>query len=268
MLSLVKTDLKRIIKDKLFLITCIIGGAFAIITPLLNSLVFSMLDMTDIMNTQINAKSLFAASFSPSGDFGLIAPILISIIICKDFSYGTVRNKIISGKSRASIFLSTFISSAITICFITLAYSLVTLFFSLILFGYQPNGAFDAGDFGHIILTIIFGMLVCIFISALVSFLSVFMKNVGLSIVMYAAINFIFVIIGTIFSVAYSFSDPSNKFLNGLFEFLSKSNLFTSGLVGGEYSFENVMYILIPSIVFSALFVLLGIVIFKKKDIK
>ena len=47
MLNLLKTDLKRVCKDKLFLILCIIAAAFAIFNPLVYKLLFAMVDMVE-----------------------------------------------------------------------------------------------------------------------------------------------------------------------------------------------------------------------------
>ena len=247
------------------MIVCIIGGAFALVTPLLYKVLFSAIDAEELLGAVTSAKSIFFEAFLPGSNFGLIVPVLLSIIICKDFSFGTIRNKIIIGKSRVSIFLSMFISSATVLCATVLAHALLTLFISLIFFDYQA-GQFTAGDFGYLMLSILFEMLVYIFIAALISFLSVFMKNVGLAIVMYIAINFIFTIIGSIVMVASLIAEEKNIIL----EFLHNINIFTSSLIGtgSSYEFKDIMYIVLTPIIGTSLFVFLGITVFKKKDIK
>ena len=116
MIDLLKTDLKRAVKDKLFIVICIIAGAFAIITPLLYKVIFVVLKFDEEAMQELemlgmgimNAKSIFFSSFSLGNNFGLILPIFVAIILCKDFSNGTIRNKIICGKSRTSIYFSLF----------------------------------------------------------------------------------------------------------------------------------------------------------------
>ena len=147
MRNLYVTDVKRILKDKLFTVTCILAGVFAIINPLLNKLLFDMLDISEMLG-MMSAKSMFFSAFLPGDNLGLIMPILISIIVCKDFSQGTVRNKIISGKSRSTIFISHLLSSATVICVLMLLHALLTLGTSLFFFSYQ-DGAFGASDFGY-----------------------------------------------------------------------------------------------------------------------
>ena len=109
MLRLLKTDLLRVIKDKLFIVVCILCVGFALFTPTIYKLLELLLteDEADILfGSLFQAKDIFYASFSLTNNFGLILPILLSIIICKDFTYGTVRNKIICGHSRTNVFFS------------------------------------------------------------------------------------------------------------------------------------------------------------------
>ena len=204
MFDLLKADLKRVFKDKLFMILCIIAGAFILFTPLLYKALFSAIDMEDMMGMAINAKTLLFAAFSPSSDLGLIMPILVMIVLCKDFSQGTVRNKIICGKSRSQIFLSMLITCIIVMCGVMLAYGLLILLVSLTVFDYQA-APFTVSDFGYLMISLGLEMLIYVFIASLVCFFIVFMKNAGLAIVMYFAVNFLS-IISSILSANFSIS--------------------------------------------------------------
>ena len=53
MIRLLKTDLRRIIKDKLFLISCIIALVFAFVSPLLYKGMFALLGVEDDMREEI-----------------------------------------------------------------------------------------------------------------------------------------------------------------------------------------------------------------------
>ncbi len=268
MLNLLKIDIKRHFKDKLFLVCAIIGGALAIFSPLLYKVLFSGLEMDELLGNLTSAKSLFFSAFSPSNNFGLVAPILVTIILCKDFSYGTIRNKIISGKSRVSIFLSMFITSTIVMSVLMLAHALITLLVSLLFFEYQSE-PFAVSDIGYFILSVLFELLVYVLISAIISFFSVAMKNAGVSVVMYVAVNLLFSIIGSITMVAGMMVDPESTSYKVL-EFLNNANLFTSTLIGSGSSYEasQILAILIPTVLGSGLLVFLGIYIFGKKDLK
>ena len=270
MRELLKTDLRRIIKDKLFLIVCIVGAGFALFTPFLYKGLSLLVGIEDeLLGLFTNSKSIFFTSFSLSGNFGLILPILLAIVLCKDFSYGTVRNKIICGKSRAKIFLSMFLSGTIVACGVILAHALLTLGISLCFFPYQEE-AFTANSALYMLLSIFFSLLLYVFVSAIVCFLCVSMKNVGLAIVVYVAINFLFSIVAAIMSVASIFVDHADKFAVKAFEILQKANVFNATYIGTgtSYTLTDVLCVLVPVVAGTALCLLLGVTVFRKKDLK
>lgn len=268
MRNLYVTDLKRILKDKLFMVTCILAGVFALINPLLNKLLFSFLGIEDILGSTVNAKSMFFAAFAPGDNLGLIMPILISIIVCKDFSQGTVRNKIISGKSRTTIFLSHLFSSATVMCAIMLLHALLTLVISLLFFPYQET-SFTLGDFGYILASVFFAMLVFFAISAITTFFATCAKNIGICILLYLAVSLGLSIIGTIFQVAVIFVDPETTSYT-VIEFLNALNIYTSTLIGAgtSYGVKEVIYAILPSVMITAGVTLFGIYRFNRKNLK
>ncbi len=274
--SLLKTDLKRIAKDKLFLVACIIGVAFALFIPLMYYVLFSAISGADdvmvLLGTPINAKYIFSLAFSPGSNFALLVPILITIALYKDFSFGTVRNKLIHGKSRTSIFMSMHISNTIFLCGILLVYALLTLGTSLLFFEYQASG-FGMEDFLYLLQTIIFELLIYAFIAALISFLCVFMKNAGTSIIMYMAINLGFTMIASIIMMSLNVLrfDPAQESLVSILEFFLNTNVFYAATTlgtGTSYTLEQILYATIPSLVGIAVFVGLGLLVFRKKDVK
>ena len=96
MTNLFRADLKRVLKDKLLLVMGILAVVFALITPLLYAAIFSSDGLLDdpLFASLVTAKSQFFQSFSMTNNLGLIAPVLLAIVLCKDFSFGTVRNKV------------------------------------------------------------------------------------------------------------------------------------------------------------------------------
>ena len=266
MVKLLKTDFKRILCDKLFLVLCIIGGAFAVFTPLLYKVLFSAVGADEILFMTVNAKSLFFTAFSPSDNFGLILPILLIIIICKDFNHGTVRNKLICGYSRKSVFLSMYIACATTICVLILCYALINLFVALIFLEYQAT-AFTMADFGYLMLSILFEILIYLFVSAIVCFYVSFAKN--LAIVLYAGTMFFFMIVGLVASVAFMFTDPANTALYSFMEVLTYANPFMSSVgTGTGYTATQVLSVVLTNLIGGGAFVFFGLLIFKKKDLK
>ena len=270
MRNLYVTDLKRILKDKLFMVTCILAGVFAVINPLLNKVLFEALGLGEMREGIMNmsAKSMLFTALTPGDNLGLIMPILIAIIVCKDFSQGTVRNKIISGKARATIFLSHLLSAATVMCALMLLHALLTLGISLCFFPYQET-AFTAADFGYLMASLAFAMLVYVAIAAIVTFIATLAKNMGICILLYLAVALGFSIVGAVFQVAGAFLDPASKGY-GAVEFLNALNIYTSTLIGTgtTYTAKQVLYILMSPLAITALTTPLGIRLFAKKNLK
>ena len=281
MLRLLKVDFKRVLKDKLFLVMCILAVVFAAVTPLLYVAIFGTLgvetgemgEMLDALGMSINAKSMFFQSFSLGNNLGLILPVLLAIILCKDYSHGTVRNKIISGNSRTSIFLSMY-STCFTVLFgvITL-HALLTLLISLIFFPYQST-AFVASDIGYFFLSLLFEALLFLFVAALVSFLCACTKNMGLAIVGYVAIVMIMSVVTSILqfgAIMLPVADGESSFALNAVEFLQDINVFNFAAVigvGTKYSVREILCCVLSPVISTIGLTAFGIFKFKSKDIK
>ena len=275
MFDLLKTDLRRAFKDKLFIVLCIIAGAFAIITPLLYKGIFALLKFNPDLPSEMeafglifNAKSMFFGSFSLGNNFGLMLPIFVAIILCKDFSNGTIRNKVICGKSRASIYFSMLITCTILICFFILAHALLTLLISLLMFDYQPT-PFTINDFGYLMASIGLEMIIYIFICALLTFFIVTMKNAGLAIVMYFVVSFVLMLVGSITQTTIILADPAETTYKVL-EFFNTANAFVTTIIGNGtgYKLKDVLYVILPNLVTAIGLIIWGLLAFKKKDLK
>lgn len=281
MLKLLKVDFKRVLKDKLFLVMCILAVVFAAVTPLLYVAILGTLgvetgemsEMLDALGMSINAKSMFFQSFSLGNNLGLILPVLLAIILCKDYSHGTVRNKIISGNSRTSIFMSMY-----SICFCVLfgvitLHALLTLLISLIFFPYQSTD-FVASDIGYFFLSLLFEALLFLFVAALVSFLCACTKNMGLAIVGYVAIVMIMSVVTSILqfgAIMLPVADGESSFALKAVEFLQDINVFNFAAVigvGTKYSVREILCCVLSPVISTAALIFLGIFKFKSKDIK
>ena len=151
MRSLLKADLRRVLKDKLLIVMGILAVVFALITPLLYALIISGMgadEDLEIFGIAFTAKSMFFNSFSLGNNLGLIVPVLLAIVLCKDFSFGTVRNKIIAGKTRFQIYMSLFITCSVVFILCMLLHAFITLCLSLCFFDYQLT-PFTASDFWY-----------------------------------------------------------------------------------------------------------------------
>ena len=276
MAKLLKVDLKRILKDKLLLVVAIIGVVLALTTPLIYKFIYLFIgaDDTGLLGSLLSIKTMFYSSFSLSNNIGFIIPVFLLIIMSKDFSYGTIRNKIISGSSRTNVFLSMFISCSIVIVLAMLAYAALNGLLTVALFSNEMAPITKDGVL-YFVLSILFEILIYIFIAALLSFINVFAKNAGLKIILYVALAFGLIMIYSIIQVAMSvlvINGTENQLLMDLLEALLKLNVFYSnaGIIGAvdKYIAEDIIYILVSTILGTGLFVFLGIVSMNKKDIK
>lgn len=276
MINLLKADFKRVLKDKLLLVVCILAVVFAFITPLLYRLLLgdTLADPAlEAMGLSIvSAKSQFFGAFSLGNNLGLVIPIFLGIILCKDFSHGTVRNKIISGKSRTSVFFSMYIVCAVAMWVVALIHAFLTLGISLIFFDYQAT-EFTSADLIYFFESLTFEFLVYLCVAAIVSFLCVAMKNAGLVIVVYVAIMFGLTMIAAVFQVIIAFlgmRDGDNTLIMFL-EFLQRINIFNSATVigmGTSYELKDILYLTLSPVIGIAGFLGFGTLIFGKKDLK
>lgn len=279
MTGLLKADFRRVFKDKLLLVMVILAAVFASITPLLYAFMTAgMGELTDEMTKEAlaamySSKSQFFQSFSIGNNLGLIAPVLLAIVLCKDFSFGTIRNKIIAGKSRSQIFLSLFITCSVVLVYVMFLHAFITLGISLIFFEYQPD-PFTAADLGYFFQSLLFELLTLLFVSAMLSWLCASRKNVGLVIVLYIAIAFVLVIAGSIIQVSASVMESlgGNETTVSVLRFLDRINVVSSSTyyigMGESYELEDVLYLTIPALAGIAGFLGLGILKFNKKDFK
>lgn len=279
MTKLLKCDLLRVIKDRLFWVVCILAAVFALITPLLYAAIYSGIDavadgssdVLELMGLGMDGKTIFFSAFSLSNNFGLIVPVLLAIILCKDFSYGTVRNKIICGCSRVKIFASMYLTCAVFLVGTVLLNALASLGVGLIFFPYSSQG-FGA-EAGYFFASLGLELLVLLFVSALVCFLCVWAKNAGLAVVLYAAAVLVFTMVTSILMVgelALGFA-PENEILPKVFEFVRNVNVFGYSTVigtGTEYSPKTALWCVLSPSVGTAALLGLGALVFGKKDIK
>lgn len=277
MTRLIKSDFRKFFKDKMFLVLCILAVAFALVTPLLYVVIFGSMGEIDPMTEQmlegyVNAKGQFFGAFSFGNNLGLVAPLLICIVLYKDFNYGTVRNKVISGYSRVSVFMSIFVVCSVTMIGIIFVHALLTLGFSLPFFDYQQT-PFTTSDFWYLMESLLFELLVYLFAAAFVSWLCVTRRNMGMVIVMYIAIVFGCSLVAGILQIVIMVlsSNPDMQKTIDILDFVQRINIFNSSAtigLGTSYSLKDVLYYVIPPFVGTLALLGHGIYKFNRKDLK
>lgn len=190
MANLLKVDFKRVLKDKLFLIMCILAGVFGLITPLLTGGISLLVgeegsSAVAMLGLAATAQDNFFQAMMFGSDMGLIAPILLAIILCKDFGSGTVRNKLIGGYSRTQIFFSMYLVCTVVLFGVVLLTGLLSMGVSLFFFPFSGEGQTVGSFFGSLGLEVLVYLAIC----AMLSWLCALRKNVGIVIVLYAALT-------------------------------------------------------------------------------
>lgn len=277
MRELLQTDFRRVLKDKLLIVMGILALVFAVITPALYAAIMGFVGTEDsiageMLATSFSAKGMFFNAFLIGDNLGLVAPILLVIVLWKDFSYGTVRNKIISGKSRQAIFFSMFCVSSVVLIVTMLFHAFATLGFSLIFFEYQTD-PFVAADLWYLIVSVFFEILVLLTVSAILSWLCAVMKNLGVVIVMYVAISFLLAIASGIISVIVMVLETTqgNELAIEILNVLNRINFSANSSYigqGAKYALEDVFYLTVPALVTAASLLAHGCYRFHRKDLK
>lgn len=112
---LMKSFFFKLSRDLTFRITLIIGAALAVgITLLYFVLQKFLAESLDLAGVKfISGQSMLISSMSPIQNFGLVIPINLIIFVCLEFSQGTIRNKIIAGNSKLTIYSSLYLTGLV-----------------------------------------------------------------------------------------------------------------------------------------------------------
>ena len=155
---------------------------------------------------------------------------------------------------------------------IIILYAFLSLGVTLLFVNYQAE-PFGIKDLGYFLASLGFVLLGYLFIAALISFLSVSMKNVGLTIVSYAAISMVFTIVSSLLQIGILILESNgNSTVLPILEFFQNINLFNSlGTVIGQghtYTLENILYLVLSSVIGIVFYGGFGLLIINKKEIK
>ena len=146
MKKLLIADLRRIFKGKGIYVLMILGFIFPAISALivqLSGLANDVAELGDLAAEVFNPVALYAGSFNPTQNIGLILLIVVAVLISGEFTNNTIRNKIVAGHSKTSLFLSSLVTVLTYVFVVVLVNSSFTYLFNSISFGFglQPFSA-------------------------------------------------------------------------------------------------------------------------------
>lgn len=276
MRNLIRAFFFKLSKDWTFRITLFIGLGLAVFMTLLYFALDHFLEMDAGQSVFCNGQSLFIASLSPAQNFGIAIPVNLVTFTVMEFNHGTIRNKIIAGNSKGKIYLSLLLSG-LTFTFILMtAYVGLSVGLASIFGGFDMEGAVASGlSMASMSWEFFWKMLVLAILAyALITFMAVFFasifRSIGPCIPIVVILIFVAYLSATLLApMAELFEglETANKVLRVLNPFYS---LGYSEAEGGKLVVTNEAFLteVINTVVYSALFIVGGFLIFKKQDVK
>lgn len=273
MKRLLKADFYRVLKSRLTLVAMILVLVFPMITVMLYVGIRAISGLgTDMGEAEMlfNANSIIGSAFSMTNNVGLVIPAFAGILVCMDISSGTLRNKIIAGNRRTEIYLSHLIVSILFSVIMIAIYAAVTAGLSLAFFPFNRDPSLDIG--AEILYFIASGLMSFIFIATVSTLFALTFRSIAPTIIFTILFSILLMALNSVIMLidyqpyryaVYLIPTFTNNFFN-----LNSFSL--SGLIGqGEETSRVLMFAegMISYVFFGVLNTLLGLLLFKKRDI-
>ena len=168
MFNIICASLFKLFKDWTFRITMIIGVGLAGLLIGINAGIGSL-----------DGQTMFLSAISPSQNFGLTVPINLVVFTVSEFTFGTIRNKIIAGHSKFKVYTGLFLTGLV------FTFVLMSIYFLVIVGLASAIGGFNAASIGgarFIGSFIGYFFATYIFVTSLSIFVGTLMRNIGPSI--------------------------------------------------------------------------------------
>ncbi len=267
MANIIKSALYKLFKDWTFRITLIIGVALAVF---MNLVYFGIDLLGDNVGAVCNGQNMFISSLSPTQNFGLTVPINLIVFTIGEFNCGTIRNKIIAGHKKSSIYFSLLLIGLI------FTISLMTIYFGLsvgvasIIGGFDKNGSTTLGQFVPSLLYQypLMALATYVFIVTFTIFMATLTRNIGGSMPL-VIVPIVFLLFLAIIPTLENIGKQEEEFVIGIQGWLNP--IFSFGVISTMCRGMNQTWFL-ASIVcplgWAIVFAILGTITFIKRDIK
>lgn len=272
MINIIKVELFRLKKSKLFWIMLGLSMASPFISMALALLMSSIiLDIVggsfNILGTAGMTSGLLSGLTQVAGDTALWALITSAVVLSKEFGDGTMRNVVLANKSRAELFFGYLITAMI----VGLTY--LTATFAVILVIVAPIFSFDGmnalqgvtaflSSYALGALAIAFvETCVCMFLFAVRKTWATILLPIIICLFVPSIFTSFLTIVTTIKGVAGEGVNPN---LTKWIPFVNMSSLYDPTNIDGIVAGSNVIYLA----AFITMFILIGYYTFKKADLK
>ena len=274
MKKLLKTDFYLLIKNFLFKLLIVLGIVFSAFT-IMQGLMFSKVgDGKETVGGGPNGqtppggmmfdttgKSIFTSSFSLSIGFAMIIAVVLALLVAQQFVNGSVRNKIIAGNKKSTVYYSLIAVHVLTGVALLGLYGILRLVFGSITLGYDADVTFNASELLYCLQVTGLSLLVYVAVFAFSVFLATVVRASGTSIL--CVIGFILFLSLTA-NIDMLISDWT--FLKTLCDF-NPTNML-SNILESELSWQQWLIIVGGSIGLSSAVTFGGAVLFSKRDLK
>ena len=168
MLNIIRASIFKLLRDWTFRITMMIGVGLAVMLIVINAIAGTL-----------TGESMFLSSASPSSNFGLTVPINLVVFTVSEFTYGTIRNKVIAGHSKYKVYVGLFLTGLI------FTFILMSVYLAFCIGLGSAIGGFDAVSIGgakFILSYLAYIFASYTFITALSIFFATLFRSIGGSI--------------------------------------------------------------------------------------
>ena len=273
MRRLLKADLFRVIKSRLTLIALILAVAF----PVLIVLMYAGIGWISGFEEDFPGGSLFNANFvissvySLTNNIGLVIPAFAGILVCLDVSNGTLRNKVIAGNRRSTIYLSHLIVSILFSVLIITVYAALTAVLALLFFPFNTDSFQNLGL--EILYFVANGTMSFVYIATVTTMLALTMRNVAPTIIFTIVFSIALMALNSIVMLVdytpYKYAVYFIPTFGGNFFTLNGGGLL--GLLNPTTDASKELIFaesMISYLFFSMLHTVIGLLIFKKRDLR
>ena len=274
MQNLLKSDFYKLFRMKSFYVCCIISVAIAAIAMFISSQLNQM--MEGISNSVMTIENVLPTMLSPaSSDYFILIIIGVCLFITIEYNAGTLKNIAARGFKREYIFLSKLIVCIVEALIITLCFAVSCFIFGLIFLG-TPAGGFGDGYFAELFTTYGVDILIIIGYVSLIAMIAYLIRTNGGTIAITLCVHYLIPIIINMFNVLTIMNDASDSDLEKVVSYnnnqFGQIAYYWIGTLGGTVSesyHNGTIYIpILVALAYIAVSIIIGMSVFKKRDIK
>lgn len=274
MRNLMKAFFFKLVRDWTFRITLFIGLGLSVMMTLL----FLVLDHAFPSDMGIDGlfctgQNLFYSSLSPAQNFGIAVPVNLISFTVLEFTQGSIRNKIIAGNSKGKIYLSLLLSGLVFTLSLVFAYVGLSTLLGSIFGGFDINGMMAASGKMNVEFfwkILVLTLLAYILINCITIFFATLIRGIG------PCIPLVIILLLAAYLSASILGGTASSMTNlqGAARILRLFNPLYSvahaDVVEGNLTITNESFWIevINTLVYGAIFVTAGFLIFKKRDVK